>query len=166
MAGLDPLWQFRQPGESLCGRASGQYVVNQREMSVFYLRIRHEVESITQIAFTRLGVEILLCSLRNQAMGSDLFTNIGIDLAAKKLIVVKSSQHFYASFAKVAKKVIYVAAPGAVTHEAPLWQDSAPAQAGRELVLIDARVPHADMLLADIERRVTGLTRAQGGVDK
>ncbi len=61
------------------------------------------------------GVQILLCSLRNQAMGSDLFTNIGVDLAAKKLIVVKSSQHFYASFSKVAKQVIYVAAPGAVT---------------------------------------------------
>ena len=61
------------------------------------------------------GVEILLCSLRNQAMGSDVFTNIGVDLAAKKIIVVKSSQHFYASFSKVAKKVIYVAAPGAVT---------------------------------------------------
>jgi microcystin degradation protein MlrC len=61
------------------------------------------------------GVEILLCSLRNQAMGSDLFTNIGVDLGAKKLIVLKSSQHFYASFSKVAKKVIYVAAPGAVT---------------------------------------------------
>jgi microcystin degradation protein MlrC len=61
------------------------------------------------------GVEILLCSLRNQAMGSDLFTNIGVDLAAKKIIVVKSSQHFYASFSMVAKKVIYVAAPGAVT---------------------------------------------------
>jgi microcystin degradation protein MlrC len=61
------------------------------------------------------GVEILLCSLRNQAMGTDLFTNIGVDLAAKKLIVVKSSQHFYASFSKVAKKVVYVAAPGAVT---------------------------------------------------
>jgi len=61
------------------------------------------------------GVEILLCSLRNQAMDTDLFTNIGIDLGAKKLIVVKSSQHFYASFSQVAKKVIYVAAPGAVT---------------------------------------------------
>jgi microcystin degradation protein MlrC len=61
------------------------------------------------------GVEILLCSLRNQAMGTDVFTNIGVDLAARKIIVVKSSQHFYASFSKVAKKVIYVAAPGAVT---------------------------------------------------
>jgi microcystin degradation protein MlrC len=61
------------------------------------------------------GVDILLCSLRNQAMGSDVFTNIGVDLGGKKLIVVKSSQHFYASFSKLAKKVIYVAAPGAVT---------------------------------------------------
>ena len=61
------------------------------------------------------GVDILLCSLRNQAMGSDVFTNIGVDLAAKKIIVVKSSQHFYASFSKLAQKVIYVAAPGAVT---------------------------------------------------
>ena len=61
------------------------------------------------------GIEILLCSLRNQAMGTDLFTNIGVDLGAKKIIVVKSSQHFHAAFSKVAKKVIYVAAPGAVT---------------------------------------------------
>ena len=41
--------------------------------------------------------------------------NIGVDLGAKKIIVVKSSQHFYASFSKVAKQVIYVGAPGAVT---------------------------------------------------
>jgi len=61
------------------------------------------------------GIEILLCSLRNQAMGTDLFTNIGVDLGAKKIIVVKSSQHFHAAFSKLAKKVIYVAAPGAVT---------------------------------------------------
>jgi microcystin degradation protein MlrC len=61
------------------------------------------------------GVQIALISVRNQAMGTDLFTNLGVDLAAKKIIVVKSSQHFYASFSKVAKKVIYVGAPGAVT---------------------------------------------------
>lgn len=61
------------------------------------------------------GVQIVLISLRNQAMGSDLFTKLGVDLAAKKIVVVKSSQHFYASFSKVAQKVIYVGAPGAVT---------------------------------------------------
>ena len=63
------------------------------------------------------GIEIVLITLRNQAMGTDLFTQLGCDLAAKKIIVVKSSQHFYASFSKVAKHVIYTRAPGAVTHE-------------------------------------------------
>ena len=31
------------------------------------------------------GVEILLCTLRNQAMGMDLFTGMGCDLAGKKI---------------------------------------------------------------------------------
>jgi len=61
------------------------------------------------------GVEILLCSLRNQAMGTDLFTSIGCDLAEKRIVVVKSSQHFHASYSKIASRVIYAAAPGAVT---------------------------------------------------
>ena len=63
------------------------------------------------------GIEILLCSIRNQAMGTDLFTGMGCDLAAKKIIVVKSSQHFYASYSRVAKHVVYSAAPGSVTHD-------------------------------------------------
>ncbi|HEX7442187.1 MAG TPA: M81 family metallopeptidase [Caldimonas sp.] len=61
------------------------------------------------------GIEIVLITLRNQAMGTDLFTQLGCALATKKIIVVKSSQHFLASFSKVAKHVIYVGAPGAVT---------------------------------------------------
>ena len=61
------------------------------------------------------GVQIVLISVRNQAMSTDLFTHLGVDLGAKKIIVLKSSQHFYASFSTVAKRVIYVGAPGAVT---------------------------------------------------
>ncbi|MEY3473822.1 MAG: hypothetical protein RL087_280, partial [Pseudomonadota bacterium] len=34
------------------------------------------------------GIEILLCSKRQQAMGTDLFTGLGCDLAAKKVVVV------------------------------------------------------------------------------
>jgi microcystin degradation protein MlrC len=63
------------------------------------------------------GIEILLCTLRNQAMGTDLFTNIGCDLAGKKIIVVKSSQHFHASFSKIARHVIYADAPGSVARD-------------------------------------------------
>jgi microcystin degradation protein MlrC len=61
------------------------------------------------------GIEILLCTLRNQAMGTDLFTGAGCELAGKKIIVLKSSQHFYASFSKIARKVIYADAPGSMT---------------------------------------------------
>ncbi len=63
------------------------------------------------------GIDILLCTLRNQAMGTDLFTQLGCELAAKKIVVVKSSQHFYASFSKVAKHVIYCDAPGSVARD-------------------------------------------------
>jgi microcystin degradation protein MlrC len=61
------------------------------------------------------GIDIVLITRRNQAMGTDLFTQLGCNLAAKKIVVVKSSQHFYASYSKVAKHVIYAGAPGAVT---------------------------------------------------
>ena len=61
------------------------------------------------------GVEIVLITLRSQAIGTDLFTNLGCDLAGKRLIVVKSSQHFYAAYSKVAAEVIYCGTPGSVT---------------------------------------------------
>ncbi len=63
------------------------------------------------------GIEILLCSLRNQAMGTDLFTGAGCALTQRKIIVVKSSQHFYASFSRIAAKVIYADAPGSVARD-------------------------------------------------
>ncbi|MEQ1806299.1 MAG: M81 family metallopeptidase [Burkholderiaceae bacterium] len=61
------------------------------------------------------GIQIVLNSVRGQAMGTDMFTQLGCDLGACKMIVVKSSQHFYASYSKIAKHVIYVDAPGTVT---------------------------------------------------
>ena len=63
------------------------------------------------------GIDILLVSLRNQAIGTDLFTQVGCDLAAKKMVVVKSSQHFHASYSKIAREIIYARAPGAVTFD-------------------------------------------------
>ncbi|NML46141.1 M81 family metallopeptidase [Ramlibacter sp. G-1-2-2] len=65
------------------------------------------------------GIEIVLCTLRNQAMDTDVFTQLGCDLQSKGIVVVKSAQHFHASFAKVATQVIYVGAPGAATPHTP-----------------------------------------------
>ncbi|WP_447918208.1 M81 family metallopeptidase [Achromobacter aegrifaciens] len=61
------------------------------------------------------GVTLALTTNRTQAMGTDLFTQFGVDLQAMKLIIVKSSQHFYASYSKVGRHVIYVETPGAIT---------------------------------------------------
>ncbi len=63
------------------------------------------------------GVQIVLITRRNQAMGTDLFTQLGCDLPSCRLVVVKSSQHFHAAFAPLATQVIYVAAPGSVSHD-------------------------------------------------
>lgn len=61
------------------------------------------------------GVEVVLTSIRSQALNIDLFTNLGCDLTSKRIIAVKSTQHFYTSFAPLAQEVIYVDTPGSVT---------------------------------------------------
>lgn len=61
------------------------------------------------------GIDIVLISLRRQATGTDVFTDLGCELAQRKIVVVKSAQHFHASFAKLAQQVLYVGAPGAAT---------------------------------------------------
>ena len=61
------------------------------------------------------GVEVVLISRRSQAMGTDLFTQLGCDLPKRRLVVVKSSQHFKAAFAPLAVQVLYASAPGSVT---------------------------------------------------
>jgi microcystin degradation protein MlrC len=58
------------------------------------------------------GVDIVLNAVRTQALDYGLFAQLGCDPTAKKIIVVKSAQHFHASFAKVAREIIYVGAPG------------------------------------------------------
>ena len=48
-------------------------------------------------------------------MGTDVFTQLGCDLAAKRIVVVKSAQHFHGAFAKVAGYILYAGAAGAAT---------------------------------------------------
>jgi len=58
------------------------------------------------------GVEAVLISNRAQAMGVDLFSNVGIDPTRRRILVVKSNQHFYAAFSQIASKVLYAEADG------------------------------------------------------
>ena len=60
------------------------------------------------------GIDIVVNSIRTQTFSPDAFTGLGIDLNRKRLIAVKSSQHFRANFAPVADHVILAATPGAL----------------------------------------------------
>jgi microcystin degradation protein MlrC len=63
------------------------------------------------------GVEVVLISRRSQAMGTDLFSGLGCDPAGKRIVVLKSSQHFRAAFAPIAVEILYASAPGSVTSD-------------------------------------------------
>ena len=62
----------------------------------------------------RGGLDLVLNSVRTQVFHPDAFTCVGLDPRAKKLVVVKSTQHFHAGFAPIAREILYVAAPGAI----------------------------------------------------
>jgi microcystin degradation protein MlrC len=63
------------------------------------------------------GVEVVLSTYRCQAFGVDVFTQLGVDPTQRKIVVVKSSQHFRAAFEPIAAKVIMVDAPGVVARD-------------------------------------------------
>ncbi len=68
-------------------------------------------------AVTVGGVEVVLISNRTQALGLELFRNLGIEPTERKLVVVKSTNHFMAAFGPIAKKVIYVDADGPLSRD-------------------------------------------------
>lgn len=65
-------------------------------------------------AFEVDGIAIVCSTLRAQCKSTDAFTNVGVDPSARKVVVVKSMQHFHAEYAPVASEILYVAVPGAV----------------------------------------------------
>jgi microcystin degradation protein MlrC len=62
-------------------------------------------------------VEVLLNATRTQAFDPALFTDHGIALADKKLVVVKSMQHFHAGFAPIAAEILWINGPGALSQD-------------------------------------------------
>jgi microcystin degradation protein MlrC len=53
------------------------------------------------------GLEVALIARRTQAFGTELFSALGIDLATKRYVGVKSTNHFHAAYAPIAAKVLY-----------------------------------------------------------
>ena len=86
------------------------------------------------------GVEVVLISNRTQALGLELFRNVGVEPTARKLIVVKSTNHFHAAFGPIAEKVLYVDSDGPLPRDytripytriqRPIWPLDADTQPG------------------------------------
>jgi microcystin degradation protein MlrC len=58
------------------------------------------------------GIDVVVNSVRTQVYSPQVFTGLGIELESRKFVVVKSSHHFYARFASIASRIIWVATPG------------------------------------------------------
>ena len=58
------------------------------------------------------GVEVVLIEKRTQALGLELFFNLGISPRGRRILVVKSTNHFMAAFGPIAHLVLYVESDG------------------------------------------------------
>jgi len=56
------------------------------------------------------GIEVVLNSTRAQCFDSSLFEVMGIDPTSKRILVIKSTNHFYNSFSKIAAEIFYCSA--------------------------------------------------------
>lgn len=117
-AGLGSTFDLRIGGK--CGVASGSPV--DLRVTVMGLAESHSQPSLGggrsdygPSAWVRgAGIDLVLTSVRQQTHSPEAFTGLGCSLEDKRIVVVKSMQHFHARFAPIAAEVRYVAAPGAV----------------------------------------------------
>jgi microcystin degradation protein MlrC len=58
------------------------------------------------------GVEVLVATIRQQPIHKETFSHLGVDLASRAVIGLKSSAHFRSGFQDIAEKVIVCLAPG------------------------------------------------------
>ncbi len=61
------------------------------------------------------GIDILLNTRRQQVLSPICFTEVGVDPTERDIVVVKSSQHFYAQFEPIAGQIIYARSGGSLS---------------------------------------------------
>jgi microcystin degradation protein MlrC len=100
------------------GRPVDAHVVVKGLSDDLIIPFEQSLVSLGPAAAVSIGhVDVVLCTGRSQTFSPPAFTNLGIDLAAKKLVIVKSSNHFSAAFAKVCAAVHYLDTGGPFPHD-------------------------------------------------
>lgn len=102
------------------GEASGDPL----DLDVTVMRIvdRHTQSGLTgpvdlgRSVWVRTGneIDIVITTVRTQTLAPDAFTGIGVPLGGKRLVTVKSIEHFRARFAPFARKILRVMSAGAL----------------------------------------------------
>lgn len=76
----------------------------------FYLGARMDLGPMACLALD--GVRIVVASRKQQAGDQAMFRHLGLEPAAQRLLVLKSSVHFRADFGDLASEILIVTAPG------------------------------------------------------
>lgn len=75
------------------------------------MRFGESIAPFGDAAHIRLrGIDIILNTTRAQSFDPSLFSAMDIDPGSKKILVIKSTNHFYASFSKIASEILYCSA--------------------------------------------------------
>ncbi len=83
-------------------------------------RLAREIDLGDVVGMRCQGIDIILNNVRQQVLSVDPFTLCGVDLSKRDIVVVKSSQHFYAAYHPTAAKILYAYSGGALN---PILRD-------------------------------------------
>ncbi|TIS81644.1 MAG: M81 family metallopeptidase, partial [Mesorhizobium sp.] len=98
-----------QAGEPIDARVKVLKAVNEGWQSFGPSRVTLGPAALVRIEGTE--VDIILNTNRTQTFEPDIFSNIGVDPLAKDMLLIKSTNHFYAGFEPIGAEIIYVSAP-------------------------------------------------------
>lgn len=103
-----------------CGKATPQsgnpvdaHVTVRSVSPNLLIPFEQSVVSLGEAACISIGtLDVVLGSTRAQTFSPEAFTRMGVNLRAKTVVAVKSSNHFYAAFAPIAATILYVDSGG------------------------------------------------------
>ena len=98
-----------QAGEPIDARVTVLKTTSEAWQSFGPSRVTLGPSAVIRIEGTE--VDVILNTNRTQTFEPDIFSNVGIDPMAKDILLIKSTNHFYAGFEPIAAEIIYVAAP-------------------------------------------------------
>ena len=119
-AGLHATLDLRIGGK--CGVASGEPV----DLRVTVMGLAEDVTqrfgeapvSMGPSAWVQAeGIDLVLCTLRTQTFHPEAMVALGLDPTTRRVVIVKSNQHFHAGFAPIASAVLYASSPGALSQD-------------------------------------------------